>query len=64
MNAPAISPSSCLGMSRVAFVNRAKYSLTVSTSLCLHPIMECESPVYLCSCMKLVKKRYFSWLKL
>lgn len=56
MNASAINPSSFSGTSRVSLMNQEKYSLTIFPSFCLHPMMEWESPLYLCNCMKLVKK--------
>lgn len=64
VKAPTISPSSFPMMSRVAFLNLTKYSLTITPSFCLHPMMEYEFPLYFCSWMKLVRKGYLCWLKL
>lgn len=60
MKAPAIRPSSCPVNSNVAIVNLLKYSHNVSPSFFLQPMIECESPLYLCNCMKFDRKMYFS----
>lgn len=64
MKALTINPSSCPSTSSVALMNLVKHSRTVSPSFYLQPIIECESPLYLCNCIKLVRNKYLSCAKL
>nr|KAJ0187925.1 hypothetical protein LSAT_V11C900474460 [Lactuca sativa] len=64
VKAPAIKPSLCPGTSSVALVNLVKFSLTVSPSFYLQPMIEYKSPLYLRNRVKFVRNKYFNCPKL